>query len=115
MGASRIRASIDLNADGRQIGDLMLPWSDNTIPLGYHPIPIISVKGSAGPTVLIIGGTHGDEFEGPAAIMRLVDTLRPSDVTGQILFIPGLNQTAVQGVCPGLAAGWNKPQPRLSG
>ena len=41
---SRIRSSIDLEEMGHQVGELMIPWSDNTVPLGYHPIPIINIK-----------------------------------------------------------------------
>ena len=91
---SRLKTTIDLNAPGRQTGDLMLRWSDNSNPLGYHPIPLISLKGSKGPTLLILGGTHGDEFEGPAAMMRLAETLDVDALSGQILMIPALNAPA---------------------
>ncbi|MDU8944113.1 succinylglutamate desuccinylase/aspartoacylase family protein [Ovoidimarina sediminis] len=73
----------------------MLRWSDNSVPLGYHPIPVTSLKGAPGPTVLILGGTHGDEFEGPAAIMRLAARLQPAEINGQVILIPALNAPAV--------------------
>lgn len=92
---SRLRLTIDLDAPGRSVGDLMLSWSDNTNPLGYHPIPVISIKGGDGPLVLIIGGTHGDEFEGPAAIMRLARRLSPETLRGQVVLIPALNAPAI--------------------
>ena len=79
---SRLTMTVDLDAPGRQVGDLMLRWSDNSNPLGYHPIPVISLKGGSGPTVLITGGNHGDEFEGPAAMMRLASALDPGDLNG---------------------------------
>ena len=91
---SRLTMTVDLDAPGRQVGDLMLRWSDNSNPLGYHPIPVISLKGRAGPTVLIIGGNHGDEFEGPAAMMRLASTLDPGDLNGQLILLPALNAPA---------------------
>ena len=94
MTASRVTLNIDLDAPGKQIGDAMLRWSDNTNPLGYHPIPVISLKGGTGPTVLITGGTHGDEFEGPAAMMRLVQTLDPQTLAGQVILLPALNAPA---------------------
>ena len=40
---TRIKINIDLNLTGHQFGELMLPWSDNSIPLGYHPTPLISI------------------------------------------------------------------------
>jgi len=92
---SRLRLTIDLDQPGLLTGDLMLRWSDNANPLGYHPIPVISIKGAAGPTVLVIGGTHGDEFEGPSAIMRLARRLSPDVVSGQLILMPALNAPAV--------------------
>jgi predicted deacylase len=92
---SRITFSTDLDAYGRHFGDVMLRWSDNANPLGYHPVPMISIKGGEGPVVLITGATHGDEFEGPSAIMRLVHQLRPEDLHGQLIAIPALNTPAL--------------------
>jgi predicted deacylase len=92
---SRLQASVDLSAPGRHTGDLMLKYSDNSCPLGYHPIPVVSIKGRDGPVVLITGGSHGDEFEGPAAIMRLAGRLSPADLLGQIILMPALNAPAV--------------------
>ncbi|WP_406645554.1 succinylglutamate desuccinylase/aspartoacylase family protein [Aliisedimentitalea scapharcae] len=93
---SRLSLTVDLARDGRQTGDLMLRWSDNTNPLGYHPVPIISLKNGDGPVVMILGGTHGDEFEGPAAIMRVLARLSHTDLSGQIILIPALNAPAFQ-------------------
>lgn len=85
----------DVSRRGRHFGDAMLRWSDNGNPLGYHPIPVISLKGADGPVLLLTGGTHGDEFEGPSAIMRLVHQLDPEVLRGQIIAIPALNMPAV--------------------
>ncbi len=91
---SRLTLNVDLVASGKHVGDLMLRWSDNSNPLGYHPIPVISLKGAPGPTVLITGGTHGDEFEGPAAMMRLADKIDCQALTGQVILLPALNAPA---------------------
>ncbi|MGI9395002.1 MAG: succinylglutamate desuccinylase/aspartoacylase family protein, partial [Boseongicola sp.] len=91
----RIALTTDLTTAGRQFGDAMLRWSDNSNPLGYHPIPVISLKGGDGPVLLLIGGTHGDEFEGPSAIMRLVNRLDPTTMRGQVIAIPALNAPAL--------------------
>ena len=92
---SRLSPGIDLSAPGHHSGDLRLKWSDNSSPLGYHPIPMISIRGGDGPVVLITGGTHGDEFEGPAAIMRLAGRLDPADLLGQVILMPALNAPAL--------------------
>ncbi|MEM9250433.1 MAG: succinylglutamate desuccinylase/aspartoacylase family protein, partial [Pseudomonadota bacterium] len=86
----------DLDSPGRHFGDAMLRWSDTTSPLGYHPVPVTSLKGQPGQTLLIVGGTHGDEFEGPAALMRLVHDLDPDALAGQIIALPAFNARAVE-------------------
>ena len=45
-----------LTTQGRHIGDLRLKYSDNITPLGYVPIPVAVLVGSAGPTLLLTGG-----------------------------------------------------------
>ena len=93
--SSRLQISIDLAQRGRQIGDLKLKWSDNRQPIGYYPIPIICLSSGEGPTILLTGGVHGDEFEGPAALMRLVQSLSVEEINGRIIIIPALNAAAV--------------------
>ena len=93
--ASRVTLTTDLMNPGRHFGDAMLRWSDNSNPLGYHPVPVISVNGSDGPVLLLIGGTHGDEFEGASVIMRLIHKLDPAKMRGQVIAIPAFNAPAV--------------------
>lgn len=93
--ASSVTPTIDFNTDGRHVGDLRVTWSDNTVPLGYHPVPVVSIRRGEGPVVVLFGGTHGDEFEGPAALMRLVNDLQLEAINGQIIIVPALNTTAV--------------------
>jgi len=97
LSISSVTSTIDFDVDGRHVGDLRVKWSDNTVPLGYHPVPVVSLRSGHGPVVLLIGGTHGDEFEGPAALMRLVADLKLDDIKGQIIILPALNAPAVTG------------------
>ncbi|MEM7429477.1 MAG: succinylglutamate desuccinylase/aspartoacylase family protein, partial [Pseudomonadota bacterium] len=69
--------------------------ADNRQPLGFYPVPIASIAGEDGPTLLLIGGVHGDEFEGPVALMRLMHGLDPRQIKGRVLIIPALNSPAV--------------------
>lgn len=78
------------------MGDLQVRWSDNTVPLGYHPVPIISLKNGNGPVVVMCAGTHGDEFEGPSALMRLINDVDLDAINGQLIILPGLNFPAVR-------------------
>lgn len=92
---SRIHIDIDLEQTGLQIGDLQIKWSDNRRPLGFYPVPIACIAGGRGPTVLLSGGVHGDEFEGPAALMRLMHSLTPEEVSGRVIILPALNAPAL--------------------
>ena len=90
-----ISATIDFNAQGRQIGDLRVPWSGNEQPLGYLPVPVAVLNNGTGPTLLLAGGTHGDEYEGPALLLRLLHAFDPVHLQGRIIMFPALNAPAV--------------------
>lgn len=91
---TRLRLTVDLSVSGRQAGDLLLPWSDNANPLGRYPVPVISISGGTGPCVLVLGGVHGDEYEGPVAMMRLARDLNPETVAGRLILMPAANGPA---------------------
>lgn len=93
---SRVQISIDLDQAGRQIGELKIKWSDNRQPIGHYPVPIACLAHGTGPTLLLVGGVHGDEFEGPAAIMRLLQKLSVEDLLGRVIMLPALNAAAVK-------------------
>ena len=69
--ASRIRCDIDFDKPGRQAGYLRAPQSRNTSGWAVVEIPIYVLKHGVGPTLLLTGGVHGDEYEGQIAISRL--------------------------------------------
>ena len=68
---SRIGTDIDFDKDGKQQSYLRVPISTNSSAYGTVPIPITAVKQGKGPTILITGGVHGDEYEGPIALSKL--------------------------------------------
>jgi N-alpha-acetyl-L-2,4-diaminobutyrate deacetylase len=92
---SRITNPIDFDRAGRQAGYLRAPLSRNTSGWGVVEIPIISIKNGSGPTVLLTGGIHGDEYEGPIAISYLARSLDPAKVQGRVIMIPAYNIPAV--------------------
>jgi N-alpha-acetyl-L-2,4-diaminobutyrate deacetylase len=92
---SRIVCNIDFDRDGRQSGYLQAPLSRNTSGWGRIEIPIVSVRNGSGPTILLTGGIHGDEYEGPIAVSRLAQTLRPEQVQGRVIMMPAVNVPAV--------------------
>lgn len=90
------RCSIDLDAPGRAIGHVAIPWSRDESGWGNLLTPIAVLGDGDGPTVLLTGGNHGDEFEGPIALRSLLQDLDPSEVHGRIIVVPGLNQAALK-------------------
>jgi len=58
-------------------------------------LPIHCLNGRAGPTTLILGGMHGDEYEGPVAIDALARSVDTDDLIGRLILLPALNLPAV--------------------
>ena len=54
------------------------------------------INNGEGPSVLLCGGIHGDEYEAQIVLRRLIDRLEPTDVTGRIIIVPSLNFPAAQ-------------------
>ena len=54
--------------DGVQHGILRLPYSRDDSAWGSVMIPICVIRNGKGPTALLTGGNHGDEYEGPLAL-----------------------------------------------
>lgn len=83
--------ALDLDKPGKQQGFLQVPYSHNLGGWANVMIPITVVANGQGPTVLILGGNHGDEYQGQVAAMKLARELTPDMVTGRVILIPSLN------------------------
>ena len=88
--------SLDFNKPGKQQGFLQVPYSHNLGGWANVMIPITSIAHGKGPTVLVLGGNHGDEYQGQIAAMKLARELTPEMVTGRIILIPSLNFPAAR-------------------
>lgn len=69
-------------------------WRDLEVEAGCRIKIWMCVGARSGPTVLITAGIHGDEYEGPAAVIGLTKTLCPEDVSGAVIAIPVVNPLA---------------------
>lgn len=94
MKPSAITPTIDLDAEGVQHGFLKLPYSRDDSAWGSVMIPLTVAKRGDGPTALLTGGNHGDEYEGPVALMNLAHDIRAEDVAGRIIILPAMNYPA---------------------
>ncbi|MEQ9490305.1 MAG: N(2)-acetyl-L-2,4-diaminobutanoate deacetylase DoeB [Alphaproteobacteria bacterium] len=91
---SPISASVDYDEDGVQHGFLSIPYSHDESAWGSIRMPICVIRNGDGPTALLTGGNHGDEYEGPIALYNLAASLDPATVTGRVIILPALNYPA---------------------
>ena len=96
LGATQLTTRIDLDRDGKQCDYLRLPHSVDRSAYGWLPVPLVSIRNGSGPTVLLMSGVHGDEYEGQVALTRLIRSLEPADVSGQVLILPMANFPAAK-------------------
>lgn len=93
---SPISATVDFAADGVQHGYLKLPISNDESAWGAVMIPVAVIKNGEGPTALLTGGNHGDEYEGITALLKLASELKAEDIRGRVIIVPTMNAPAAQ-------------------
>lgn len=92
-----LSTALDLDADGFHAGYIDVPASLNHSAWANLRVPLFSIKRGEGPCCLLLGGCHGDEYEGPIALSHLVHgELKLEKVQGQIIVMPAFNTAAVQ-------------------
>lgn len=94
LSPSPITPTIDLDRPGASHGHLRLPWSRDDSAWGSVMIPLAVIRNGEGPTALLTGGNHGDEYEGPLALFDLARTLDPATVSGTVIIVPAMNYPA---------------------
>lgn len=86
-------ANVDWDSPGARL--YHLPFTlDHTWGRVRVPLYVASAR-QPGPTVVAIGGTHGDEYEGPVGLKNLIRELDPARlVAGRLIVLPVLNVPA---------------------
>ena len=87
---------IDFERSGKQVGFLNLPSSVHDDAWGVVRVPLTVIANGSGPTVILQGGNHGDEYEGPIVLGELVRDLAPERVNGRLIIVPAINAPAVE-------------------
>lgn len=95
MQSTTISATVDFDLDGKQHGFLKLPHSHDDSAWGCIMIPITVIKNGDGPTALLTGGNHGDEYEGITGLLKLANRLDAEQIKGRVIIIPAMNYPAV--------------------
>jgi predicted deacylase len=91
---SPIWTELDWDRDGKQVGTLNLPYSVTRSAYGVIAIPACVIKSGSGPTLLLMAGNHGDEYEGQIALCKLVRELDPAMVNGRVIIMTATNLPA---------------------
>ena len=89
-----ISATIPFDQDGVHHGFLKLPHSHDDSAWGAIMIPLCVIKNGDGPTALLTGANHGDEYEGPIILQELAATMTQDKVTGRLIILPFFNYPA---------------------
>jgi len=93
---TRASTTVDFERDGRQVGAIRLGHSVHRSAYGVLPIPIAVFKNGRGPTVLVMAGNHGDEYEGQVALTNLIRTFDPARLQGRLIVVPMANFPAAR-------------------
>ena len=90
---------VDLEASGRQIGWLHFPQSPHDDAWGTVAVPIAVLARGNGPTVILTGGSHGDEHEGPIVLGEIIRDFDLGRLSGRLIVLPAINTPAVAASC----------------
>ena len=97
MQPPSVTPTIDLDAPGKQIGALRYPKISNNGGWAYDLVPIATIGNGDGPTVLVSGGNHGNEYEGQIACLRLINELSADQIRGRLIIVPVISRDAAWG------------------
>ena len=93
---SKLTVPFDFDAPGKHCDYVRLPHSVHRSAYGWLPLPIVCISHGEGPTVLLMSGTHGDEYEGQVTLTRLARELEPQDIAGRVIIFPMANYPAAK-------------------
>jgi N2-acetyl-L-2,4-diaminobutanoate deacetylase len=96
MNDGRVWTDIDLDACGKQYGQIFVPVSTDESAYGVVATSVTVISHGQGPSVLLVGGVHGDEYEGPIILSKLVHRLKLEMVNGRLIIVPALNIAALE-------------------
>jgi predicted deacylase len=91
-------SDVDLESPGKRHYQVAFPLDGSW---GYSLVPLTVVRGTRQAVtppriegVAVFGGTHGNEYEGQVAVKQLCQELDPSAITGTVLLMPQLSESA---------------------
>ena len=92
---TKLISPFDFDAPGKHHDFIRLPHSVHRSAYGWLPLPVVCINNGEGPTVLVMAGTHGDEYEGQVTISRLTQLVEIEDVSGRLILFPMVAQLSI--------------------
>ena len=86
---------LDFDRQGKTIDFLSIPFSIDRSPYFQIKVPICLIRNGDGPSVLLMAGNHGDEYEGELSLAKLIRRLDPARIHGRVTILPMTNAPAV--------------------
>lgn len=96
MAGTSIVSEVDFDAPGKHAGYLRVPHSVHRSAYGWLPLPVTCIKTADGPTLVVMAGNHGDEYEGQIAVSNLARSLDAKDIQGRLILLPMVNAPAAE-------------------
>lgn len=74
------------------------------VPAGVDPgtnIPVVVIRGSRpGPTLALVSGAHGTEYASIIALEKIIQTVKPNDISGTLIVVPLVNLASFEKKVP---------------
>ena len=93
---SKLVTPFNFDTPGKHCDFVRMPHSVHRSAYGWLPLPIVCINRGDGPTVLLMSGNHGDEYEGQVTLTRLAQILQPADIAGRLIIFPMANYPAAK-------------------
>jgi hypothetical protein len=88
-------SDISWTENGKQIGFFSFPYSIDRSPYYQIKVPVCRIRNGEGPSLLLMAGNHGDEYEGELTLLKAIRAIEASDITGSLTILPAANLPAV--------------------
>jgi hypothetical protein len=86
---------IDWTKDGKFVGFISFPYSIDRSPYYQIKVPVCRIRNGEGPSIVLMAGNHGDEYEGELTLLKLIRLIEAGDIRGAITILPAANLPAV--------------------
>ncbi|WP_292197998.1 succinylglutamate desuccinylase/aspartoacylase family protein, partial [Mesorhizobium sp.] len=75
--------TLGFDREGKTHGYLSIPFSVDRSPYFQVKVPICTIRNGKGPSLLLMAGNHGDEYEGELSLAKLIRRLDPAAISGR--------------------------------